>query len=115
MNSYGRGLWAEYLALGFLMLKGYRFRALRYKTKVGEVDLVMARGRAVIFVEVKYRASSPDGAYAVTPRSQNRIRRAAQHYLFENGCESHKIDQEMRFDAVIISKFLFIKHIKNAF
>ena len=115
MNSYGRGVWAEYLALAYLMIQGYRFRALRYKTKVGEVDLVMIRGGATVFVEVKYRADAEQAAYAVTPRTQARIRRAAEHYLFEKACESPKINTEVRFDAIIISKFLLIKHIKNAF
>ena len=39
-NDYKKGLWAERIARIFLMLKGYRILKNRYKTPVGEVDIV---------------------------------------------------------------------------
>jgi putative endonuclease len=36
------------------MLKGYRIVALRYRTKLGEIDIIAKRNLA-IFVEVKAR------------------------------------------------------------
>lgn len=115
MSSYHRGIWAEYYSCAFLMLKGYWPRRLRYKAKVGEVDLVAKRFKSFVFVEVKYRDSFDDGAYAISLKSQSRIRRAAEQYLLENQKESSKVDLDVRFDAVIVSKKLRIKHIQNAF
>ncbi len=43
-------------ALG-LRLRGYRVLARRYKVPVGEVDIVARRGRTLVFVEVKARAT----------------------------------------------------------
>ncbi|PCI01196.1 MAG: YraN family protein [Alphaproteobacteria bacterium] len=115
MNSYRRGLWAEYYAVAFLLCKGYWPRALRYKTKVGEVDLIVTRGNARVFVEVKYRKNAEDAAYAITPKSRLRIRRAAEQYLLEKTNESPRLDAVTRFDVVIVSNNFLIKHIKNAF
>ena len=62
----GRGARAEWLALAFLVLKGWRPLARRWRAPGGEIDLVMARGRVVIFVEVKARALIDDAATSVT-------------------------------------------------
>src|SRR5690606_20781701 len=50
---------AETLAALFLRLKLYRIVAMRYKTPVGEIDIVARRGRMLVLVEVKQRAGSP--------------------------------------------------------
>lgn len=114
-TSHRRGIWAEYIALMYLLCRGYWPCAMRYKTRVGEVDLVMRRGRVLVFVEVKYRENKMDAAYAISPQSISRIRRAAEQYRVEKSRESHKLDTIIRFDAIILSKPLVIKHIKNAF
>ena len=54
---HGRGLRAETLALIVLMLKGYRPLARRYAAAGGEIDLIVARGDTIAFVEVKARAA----------------------------------------------------------
>jgi putative endonuclease len=110
-NTYRAGIWAEYVAAAFLTVKGYRILKLRYKTKVGEIDLIAKRGGVICFVEVKYRSSLDDACAAVSPQSMSRIRRAAEHYLLGNGAESSIV----RFDVIGLSPQLRIRHIKNAF
>jgi putative endonuclease len=65
----------------FLMAKGYRILARRFRTPYGEIDLVARRRNVLAFVEVKARASLDDAAYAVTPRQRRRIIDAAQGWL----------------------------------
>ena len=50
-----RGRIAEWIAAAFLCLKGYRILARRYRSKLGEIDLIAVRGRRLAFVEVKRR------------------------------------------------------------
>ena len=52
-----RGHLAEATALALLLLKGYRPLARRYRAAGGEIDLIVARGDTIAFVEVKSRAS----------------------------------------------------------
>ncbi len=56
-RRYRRGWVSEHLAAVFLMAKGYRVLARRQKTPAGEIDLIAVRGRRLVFVEVKQRAS----------------------------------------------------------
>jgi len=65
-NHYTRGIWAEYYAAFVLIFKGYRILGLRYKTKVGEIDLVARKGNVTIFTEVKFRDNEADALEAVT-------------------------------------------------
>lgn len=115
-SRYKIGIWAEYWAACVLTLKGYRVRALRYKTKVGEIDLIARRGKTIIFVEVKYRPDQAQAIAAVQPQAQKRIRRAAEYYLQSiNEKESFTFDPEIRFDVIGITPKLGIRHVKNAF
>jgi hypothetical protein len=54
-SAYRRGHFAEFAAAALLCLKGYRLLARRYRTPLGEIDLIAKRGRLVAFVEVKAR------------------------------------------------------------
>ena len=85
MNSYNSGRGAEFLALVFLLFKGYRKIKSNYitgrGTSAGEVDLIMQKKHTLIFVEVKKRRTINDAAYAIGVEQQQRIRRAAEVYL----------------------------------
>ena len=48
---------SEILAALWLMAKGYRVLGFRHRLRQGEVDLLAARGRVLIAVEVKRRAA----------------------------------------------------------
>jgi putative endonuclease len=53
--AFRLGLSAESRAAMFLIAKGYRILARRFKTPFGEIDIVARRRRALVFVEVKAR------------------------------------------------------------
>ena len=55
--TYLRGHRAEWIALLFLVAKGYRPLARRFRAGGGEIDLVVTRGDTIAFVEVKSRAA----------------------------------------------------------
>ena len=79
--AFRTGLSAESRAAAYLMAKGYRILAKRFRTPHGEIDLVAKRRNLVAFVEVKARATLDEAAFAVTPRQQSRIINAAQVWL----------------------------------
>jgi len=109
---YRHGLWAEYVALLYLSLKGYRLVCWRKKTPVGEIDLILRRRRQLIFVEVKARRDHATAAHAVHPKNQARVVRAAQYFL-----SSHPkyAAHDIRFDAVLIAWYRWPHHIIHAF
>ena len=74
------GRFAELLALGYLLVTGHRVLARRYRSPVGELDLVVRRGGVIIFCEVKFRQmTGQDGL--PSPRQRQRICRAAQDFI----------------------------------
>jgi putative endonuclease len=114
-TGYATGIWAEYYAAAYLLLNGYIPLAMRYKTKNGEIDYIAKRGKTTIFVEVKYREKEDSALEAVSPKSQSRIRRAAEHYILGQEKESDKFNLNYRFDVIAIYNNYKIRHIKNAF
>ena len=55
--------------------------ARRWKTPLGEIDIVARRRRALVFVEVKARDNLDAAAEAVTERGKRRIIAAAEFWL----------------------------------
>src|SRR5215217_6408939 len=53
--AFRTGLSAESRAAAFLMAKGYRILAKRFRTPYGEIDIVARRRNLVAFIEVKAR------------------------------------------------------------
>lgn len=110
--AFRTGLSAESFAAAYLIAKGYRILARRFRTPHGEIDIV-ARGRQLLaFVEVKARRSLDDAAYAVTQRQQQRIIRAAQAWLMSN---PEHATFEFRFDAMLIAPRRLPRHLLGAF
>jgi putative endonuclease len=106
------GLSAESRAAAYLVAKGYRIVARRFKTPVGEVDIVARRRDVLVFIEVKARNTLDDAAFAVLPRQQQRIAAAAGAWL-----ASHPEDAEsaIRFDAILVAPRSIPRHIAAAF
>lgn len=111
--AWARGRNAERFAAWFLRIRGYRVLAERYKTPLGEIDLIARRGRTLVFVEVKARATLTAGLEAITPRQQNRIKAAAGVFLAKGNSQV-----PCRFDAVVVIPGRFglphIVHRQNA-
>lgn len=110
-KAHIRGIKAEGIAAVLLNFKGYRVLQRRYKTKLGEIDLVIKRGKVVAFVEVKARASVDDAAYAITEHQKKRIEGAARVFLSSYPEYSEYF---CRFDAVLVAPMRMPTHITNA-
>ena len=106
------GLSAESRAAALLIAKGYRIVARRFRTPVGEVDIVARRGSVLIFVEVKARSRLDDAAEAVTDRGKRRIVAAAEAWLAQNPDD---VNRDIRFDAVLVAPRRLPRHIEAAF
>jgi putative endonuclease len=78
------GISGESRAAVWLLAYGYRILARRWKSPLGEIDIIAARRHLLIFVEVKARAKLDDAAEAVTERQKQRIAAAAEIWLAAN-------------------------------
>jgi len=105
-----QGHLAETIAAWMLRLKGYRILKRRFKTPVGEIDLIAARGWTLVAVEVKYRGSFLNAGEAITPKQRKRIEMALSLYLRNLRWVPHNI----RFDAVYLIPYKWPKHIVSA-
>lgn len=96
--------WAEGVAKRYLEARGYRILTQNYRTRQGEIDLVMRHGPTLIFVEVRQRSRSDYGyggpAESIGFRKRRRLRLAAQHYLAFRCSDP---DRLARFDAVLLT------------
>lgn len=110
-KAYARGHGAETRAALFLMLKGYRVLARRYKTPLGEIDLIARRGRRIVFVEVKQRPTVELCEASVTDETRRRVRRAAGWWMGRHP-QLHDFDQG--FDLVFIANWRWPVHLHNA-
>lgn len=110
----GSGAQAERLAEAFLVARGLRPVAQNYRTRRGEIDLIMRDGNTLVFVEVRLRSnrSYGDGIDSITAHKRTRIVSAAQAYL-------QSIDRApaCRFDVVALSSLdaVSIEWIRDAF
>src|SRR5258708_20028327 len=79
--AFRTGISAESRAAAFLIAKGFRILARRWRSPVGEIDIVARRRALLIFVEVKARETLDEAAWSVTERQRARIIAAAQVWL----------------------------------
>jgi putative endonuclease len=107
-----RGRRAESLAAWFLRAKGYRLLARRFRTPVGEIDLVMRRRRTIVFVEVKQRPDEAAALDAVTPRGRQRIARAAEYWMSGHPAAA---GFDLRYDVVVALPGRLPRHHRGQF
>ena len=95
------GTAAERRARRYYLLRGYRVLAANARVGGNELDLVVRRGRRLVFVEVKQKSGEGfgDPAEMVTEEKQRRIRRAAQAWLAGQG-ELEGLDVDFEVLAV---------------
>ncbi len=108
-ERYGRT--AETIAVLWLSLRGHRILGRRLRTPVGEVDLLAERGRTIVVVEVKARASRTAGLEALGPHQRRRLEQAAA-WLTANRHELR--DRPIRFDLVIVRPWRLPCHLSDA-
>jgi putative endonuclease len=108
----------ERLAAHYLRGHGFKILARRYRTALGEIDLVAREGGCIVFVEVKTRRSAQAGQphEAVDRAKQAQLTRLALAFLKR----FHRLEQPARFDVVSIlwegdSREPQIVHYRNAF
>jgi putative endonuclease len=110
--AFRTGISAESRAAAFLIVKGFRILARRWRSPVGEIDIIARRRSLLIFVEVKARENLDDAAWAVTERQRLRIAAAAEAWLARYQ-DAHIRD--IRFDAVLVAPGRIPRHITAAF
>ncbi len=110
--AFGLGISAESRAAAWLIAHGYRILARRWKSPLGEIDIIAARRHTLIFVEVKARAKLDDAAEAVTERQKQRIAAAAEIWLAANPMPAIR---DIRFDAILVAPGRLPRHIPAAF
>lgn len=113
------GAWGEATAADYLRKKGYQIVAANYRIRIGEIDLVAANRKYLVFVEVKLRKND---AFAqakefVDIHKQERIRTAAAMYL-----SRYPTRLQPRFDVIEIyapegtqTAHPVINHMEDAF
>ena len=112
MNTQQSGAAGEQAACDYLTAKKYRILARNYRRPCGEIDIVAADKKTLVFVEVKKRASRAFGGpiAAVTAAKQRRVALTAYYFIKES---APKFDS-IRFDVICLLPGE-LEHIENAF
>lgn len=98
---------AEHVAAIWLIAKGYRLLGRRLKTPGGEIDLLLRRRDALVFVEVKARPTLDTGVAALHPAQARRCQAAARWLATRHGWPGAVI----RHDAVVITPWALPRHL----
>ena len=110
-HAYQRGHAAERRCALLLRLKGWRILARRYRTPVGEIDLLAKREQIVAAIEVKARHSLMEALEAVMPHQRHRTERAAAAFLSQHP-KWRNLD--FRFDVMAVIPRQWPKHLTDA-
>jgi len=113
--SNALGQQAEDLALSYLEQQGLTLIQRNYRSRYGEIDLIMQNKEHIVFVEVRFRSSNHYGgaAASVDPRKQRKLIKCAQQYIANTPSRLG-----FRFDVIAISpsaKQHDIQWLTNAF
>lgn len=110
-KAYLFGLLAEFMASCWLRLRRYKIIETRYKTPVGEIDIIARKGGTLVFIEVKGRKTLSTALACLTPRMRQRISRAAALYISHN---PKYAGMDMRFDLIVMAPPFYGQHLDNA-
>ncbi len=110
----------ERLAREHLERMGYRVVAGNYRTRFGELDLIVCDALSLVFVEVKTRRAGAmeSAVQAVSPTKQRRVRAMAAAWLVE--ATERPRSRELRFDVVAVTvdrdgRLVRLDHLEAAF
>ena len=119
----------ERLAAAHLEAAGYTVLERNFRTRYGELDLVAANGRWLVFCEVKTRVvrgpvRGPPGPFgpftAIGPEKRRRVRAMAREWLAANRAAGRPPTSELRFDAIGVEvapkgRLVRLEHLEAAF
>ncbi|MEM7194708.1 MAG: YraN family protein [Pseudomonadota bacterium] len=93
---------AEHAARNFLLKQGLSCLESNYRSRHGEIDLIMQDSREIVFVEVRYRRSAAFGGAidSITSAKQRKIRATAEYFLSSNAPGNYT---GCRFDVIAVS------------
>jgi putative endonuclease len=103
-----RSVWVagERAAQAWYLAAGYQLIAANWRCRLGELDLVVARGATLVVCEVKARRGGGSGMLAgpfeaVTPAKQARVRRLAEAFLIAHKSVGDVVE-DVRFDVASV-------------
>jgi putative endonuclease len=102
MSTLDAGVAAESRAAAHLARRGYQILERNFRCRAGELDIIARDGDALVFIEVRSRASARFGhaLTAISPAKQRQVTRVARHYLaFRKPASVRRV----RFDVVAIT------------
>lgn len=107
------GAAGERAAAAWYRRNGYQVVAQNWRCRDGELDLVLAQGRRLVFCEVKTRSSDRFGtpAEAVTWKKQQQVRRVAARFLDDPPF----VFRGLRFDVAVVDRRGQVQVIEGAF
>lgn len=105
---------AENDAERYLQQQGLSLIERNFRTKMGEIDLIMYDKDSLVFVEVRYRKNAAFGgaAASVDGRKQRKLINTAHYYLM---CHAQYATVACRFDVILLDAENHVDWIKNAF
>ena len=100
MNNKEKGRLGEDIASKYIISKGGKIIEQNYRTKVGEVDLIVRINGELVFIEVKSRSNVHYGypSEAVNDKKKRKIINVAKYYILDN----ELTDVSIRFDVIEI-------------
>lgn len=113
------GAWGEVTAAEYLRKKRYTVVASGFRSRYGEIDLIVCNKKVLVFVEVKLRKTSDFAAPSefVDTFKQRKLRTTAEYYL-----SIHPTELQTRFDVIEIlapegydTAKPVIRHLEDAF
>jgi len=115
MDTLSRGKAAENLACEYLQARGLQLLHRNYRSKGGEIDLILQDTDSLVFVEVRYRRQAGFGSAAesVDWRKQSKLIKCARYFLQTHPDTAR---QPCRFDVISVNgSSNNIEWIPNAF
>ncbi|AIL13609.1 hypothetical protein IM40_09155 [Candidatus Paracaedimonas acanthamoebae] len=109
MQAECKGRWAERISRILLRFKGYQILATRYKTPVGEIDIIAKRRKILAIIEVKARSTHALALESLRMAQQQRIQRAATWFLSKN---PKLAGLQIRFDIILVLPLRW-NHLQN--
>lgn len=115
MPTSANGRWGEAAARLFLEARGYTILDTNFRTRYGEIDVIVRDSRTIIFVEVKTRERDTGAAESsVDIRKRRRILSAARTHVQRDPAAHY------RFDVIVVIRAMGsdrarIRHYKGAF